>query len=377
MADLKTDVRYIKGIGEQRAKALGKLGIRTLRDLISWFPRRYEDRTETRRIADLVPGEAACVAAMAASAPTVSHIRKGLDLVKLRAVDETGALDVTFFNQSWLKNSLHPGETYVFYGKAEGNLLRRRMANPIVEPEGRREATGRIVPVYPLTAGVSQLVLRRSIRQGLDACADILPDILPDEVRREHQLCRVGYAYENIHFPADSQALDLARRRFPDKKLIISESCIEFSKFGGEDALQSALRLSHEIIGDLNHGMTAFYDWNLLLDERGGPNHVGNFCLAPFLYDTKSHTLMPQLIRRHFEHFSAYLLPGSLRVGYSKYTDGLDVTAWKRPDGALAAVLLNRSGETLPVCLRLADEAARFQLPAGAVATGLIREETI
>ena len=144
---------------------------------------------------------------------------------------------------------------------------------------------------------------------------------------------------------------------------------------GGEDALQSALRLSHEIIGDLNHGMTAFYDWNLLLDERGGPNHAGNFCLAPFLYDTKSHTLMPQLIRRHFEHFSAYLLPGSLRVGYSKYTDGLDVTAWKRPDGVLAAVLLNRSGETLPVCLRLADEAARFQLPAGAIATGLLRDD--
>lgn len=179
--------------------------------------------------------------------------------------------------------------------------------------------------------------------------------------------------YSGDHF----EALDLARRRFPDKKLIISESCIEFSKFGGEDALQSALRLSHEIIGDLNHGMTAFYDWNLLLDERGGPNHAGNFCLAPFLYDTKSHTLMPQLIRRHFEHFSAYLLPGSMRVGYSKYTDGLDVTAWKRPDGVLAAVLLNRSGKTLPVCLRLADEAARFQLPAGAIATGLIREETV
>ena len=125
MADLKTDVRYSKGIGEQRAKALGKLGIHTLRDLISWFPRRYEDRRETRRIADLVPGETACVCAMVASAPTVSHIRKGLDLVKVRAVDETGALDVTFFNQSWLKNSLRPGETYVFCGKAEGNLLRR------------------------------------------------------------------------------------------------------------------------------------------------------------------------------------------------------------------------------------------------------------
>ncbi|WP_295765357.1 ATP-dependent DNA helicase RecG [uncultured Oscillibacter sp.] len=221
MADLRTDVRYIKGIGEQRAKALAKLGIRTLRDLISWFPRRYEDRTEVRRIADLVPEETACVAAMVAAPPTLSHIRRGLDLVKLRAVDETGALDVTFFNQAWLKNSLREGETYIFCGKAEGGPLRRRMANPIVEPEGRREATGRIVPVYPLTAGVSQLLLSRSVRQGLDACADILPDVLPDEVRQEHQLCRVGFAYENIHFPESAEALELARRRLAFEELFL------------------------------------------------------------------------------------------------------------------------------------------------------------
>ena len=221
MADLKTDVRYIKGIGEQRAKALAKLDIRTLRDLVSWFPRRYEDRTVTRRIAELVPEETACVAAMVASAPAVTHVRKGLDLVKVRAVDETGTLDVTFFNQAWLKNNLKPGETYVFCGRAEGSLLRRRMTNPIVEPEGRREATGRIVPVYPLTAGVSQLVLSRSVRQGLDACADILPDVLPDEVRREHQLCRIGYAYENIHFPESAEALALARRRLAFEELFL------------------------------------------------------------------------------------------------------------------------------------------------------------
>ncbi len=219
MADLNTDVRYIKGIGEQRAKALGKLGIATLRDLISYFPPAYEDRTALRRIADLVPGETACVAAMVASPPTLSHIRKGLDLVKLRAVDDTGELDVTFFNQAWLKNSLHQGETYIFYGRAEGSLLRNRWPIPVVEPEGRREVTGRIVPIYPLTAGVSQLILSRSIRQGLDACADILPDVLPDGVRQDHQLCRVEYAYENIHFPESAEALDLARRRLAFEEL--------------------------------------------------------------------------------------------------------------------------------------------------------------
>ena len=221
MADLTTDIRYIKGIGEQRAKALNKLGIATLRDLISWFPRKYDDRRAAKRIADLVPGETACVAAMIASPPTVSHIRKGMTLVKVRAVDETGVLDLTFFNQTWLKEQLRQGETYIFYGKAEGNLLRRTMASPIVEQEGKGEFTGRIVPIYPLTAGVSQLVLSRSVRQGLDACADILPDVLPDSVRQDHALCRISYAYENIHFPEDEHALDLARRRLAFEELFL------------------------------------------------------------------------------------------------------------------------------------------------------------
>lgn len=219
MADLNTDVRYIKGIGEAKAKALGKLGIFTLGDLIGWFPRRYEDRRETRPISSLIPGETACVAAMIASEPKVSHIRKGMDLVKVRAVDDTGALDVTFFNQSWLKDQLRVGETYIFYGRAEGSLLRKTMAGPVVEPEGRREFTGRIVPVYPLTAGVSQLLLSRAIRQGLDECADILPDCLPDSVRQIHGLCRVNYAYENIHFPESPEALDIARRRLAFEEL--------------------------------------------------------------------------------------------------------------------------------------------------------------
>lgn len=175
--------------------------------------------------------------------------------------------------------------------------------------------------------------------------------------------------YSGDHF----EALDLVRRQYPDKKLIISESCIEYSKFGGETAGKSAMRLSHEIIGDLNHGMTAFYDWNLLLDETGGPNHAGNLCLAPFLYDTKEKKLVPQLLQNHFEHFSKYIVPGSVRIGYSKYTDALDVTAWKRPDGALAVVMLNRSGETVKINLRLSEELAVCELPAGAIATGLIQ----
>ena len=221
MADLGTDVRYIKGVGEQKAKALAKLGIHTLQNLISYFPRAYDDRREIVKIKDLQDGESACVEAMVAAMPTLSRIRKGLELVKLRAVDGDGTLDITFFNQAYRKTSLIPGETYTFYGKAEGNLLRKTMTNPVVEKLGRRELTGRIVPIYPLTAGISQLTLIRAMEQGLAACRDLLADPLPDEVRQDHGLCHSGYAYEKIHFPGDEKELADARRRLVFEELFL------------------------------------------------------------------------------------------------------------------------------------------------------------
>ena len=221
MADLNTDIRYIKGIGETRAKALHKLGIATLGDLLSYFPRRWEDRTLERPIRELPVGEYACVRAMLAGDPTASRIGGGRTLVKVRAVDSSGVLDVAFFNQEYRKTSLHKGETYIFYGKVEGDLLRRRMTNPLLEPEGRQLLTGRIMPIYPLTAGITQSRLAEAMRQGLDACRDLLPDALPDAVRQAHHLCYAGYAYENIHFPTSPEALDIARRRLVFEELFV------------------------------------------------------------------------------------------------------------------------------------------------------------
>ena len=213
MSDLHTDVRYIKGIGEVRAKALAKLGITDLLSLISYFPRDWEDRSALRTIDTLPIGENCCVRAMVASPPAASHVRKGLDLLKVKVVDDTSALFLTFFNQPYLKNALSVGETYVFYGKTEGTLLRRQMVNPLFEKDGIGEITGRIMPIYPLTAGISQNTMHRAIRQGLNACEEILPDVLPEELRLRYQLCHIGYAYENIHFPASFEALRVARRR--------------------------------------------------------------------------------------------------------------------------------------------------------------------
>ena len=221
MATLNTDIRYIKGVGEARAKSLAKLGITDLRSLLSYFPRTYDDRRAYKKIADLIPGENACVCAVIAGEPKLSRIRKGLDLVKLRAVDETGALELTYFNQSYLKNTFHTGDTYVFFGRAEGTPSRPQMINPLFEREGSHQITGRIMPIYPLTAGVSQSMLYKAIEQGLIACVDELPDVLPEDVRLAYGLCHTRFAYENIHFPPDDESLAAARRRLAFEELFL------------------------------------------------------------------------------------------------------------------------------------------------------------
>ena len=221
MATLNTDIRYIKGVGEARAKSLAKLGITDLRSLLSYFPRAYDDRRAYKKIADLIPGENACVCAVIAGEPRLSRIRKGLDLVKLRAVDETGALELTYFNQSYLKNTFHTGDAYVFFGRAEGTPSRPQMTNPLFEREGAHQITGRIMPIYPLTAGVSQSMLCKAVEQGLAACVDELPGILPEDVRLAYQLCHTRFAYENIHFPTDDEALSAARRRLAFEELFL------------------------------------------------------------------------------------------------------------------------------------------------------------
>ncbi len=222
MADLNTPVRYLKGIGEKKALALNKLGVFSLYDLISFFPRKYEDRSRICPIAAAPEGEGVCIRAMVADVPRLSRIRRGMDLVKLRAVDDSGSVDITFFNQSYAKDNLHRGESYNFFGRMEFKGGRRCMANPVYEPVERAgQVTGCIVPVYRLSSGLNQRSIMQAVRQGLDCCLETLPDALPEDVRRRCRLAQVRYAYENIHFPPDFEALELARRRLIFEELFV------------------------------------------------------------------------------------------------------------------------------------------------------------
>ncbi|MBQ2961319.1 MAG: ATP-dependent DNA helicase RecG [Oscillospiraceae bacterium] len=251
MSDLSKDIRYIKGIGEKKALALNKLGVFSLRDLVSFFPRKYEDRSTVKPIALTLDGESVCIEAMVADTPRLTRIRRGLDIVKFRAVDDSGAVDITYFNQPYTKDNLQRGETYVFFGRIEFKAGRRALTNPLYEKaEAQGAVTGRIVPVYRSSAGLSQKLLQQAVRQGLDECLEQMPDVLPRSVRESCQLAQTAYAYENIHFPADFDALALARRRIVFEELFVLACAL--GRMRGERINESGIRMQ-------DHGIDEFW----------------------------------------------------------------------------------------------------------------------
>lgn len=175
--------------------------------------------------------------------------------------------------------------------------------------------------------------------------------------------------YSGDHF----EALQMIKEKFPNKKLLLSEACIEYSKFTATDYLKNAQKYAHDIIGNFNNGMNTFLDWNIVLDEIGGPNHVGNFCDAPYLYDTKNKKLIESNICGHLWHFSHFIEKGAVRIGFTKYTDQLDVTAFKKGN-KIAVVMLNRTEEKIPAYLRLNGHCAEVAVEPNAIATAVIEE---
>ena len=219
--DLFSPVTALKGVGAVRAKQLAKLHIETLYDLIAFFPRDYEDRTKLLSIAGLTPGDPACFEAMVISNPQLSRIRKGMELVKVRVADETGRVDLVFFNQPYVKDQLNYGESYRFYGALREGYG-HQMQNPAFEPlDAAGAVTGRILPIYPLTAGITNKLIGACVRQALDACLDALPDILPEAVQARYGLCSAHFAYETVHLPASFEALQKARRRLVFEEFFI------------------------------------------------------------------------------------------------------------------------------------------------------------
>lgn len=255
---LTTSLQELPGVGPARAKSLEKLGLTTVESLLGYYPRSYEDRRKMSTVNAAPEGIPVCLTLTVAEAPRLSRIRKGLELVKVRMVDDTNNLTVTFFNQSYLKDAFRIGEVYVCFGRVEGPPNRRQMTNPVCERADRVKFTGRILPVYPLTHGISNNLLAGLAQRCVEECAGQVQEPLPHDLRQEHALATAEFACRNIHFPADETALETARRRLIFEELFFLTCGMALLRHRRDKEAGTAFRIppSEEFCGLLPFALT-------------------------------------------------------------------------------------------------------------------------
>ena len=215
-----TKVQYLPGVGPARAASLEKLGITDLGQLIRHFPRGYQFRGNVKPLASAEMGETASFVLTVATDPSLATLRRGMTLVKLRAFDESGTCEIMYFNQPYMKDALHKGSEYRFFGKLAKERGKVSLTSPITEPITEGNPLPDLVAVYPLTAGITQKFLSGLIKKALTLLvessktnSEALPETLPDDIRRENELCALDWALQNIHFPPDFEALAIAKKR--------------------------------------------------------------------------------------------------------------------------------------------------------------------
>ena len=210
MASLADPITILKGVGTARAMQFANLNIFTLGDLICLFPRGYEDRTRLLTIDKLEVDTPACFKAMVMNHPRTNHIRKGLDLTKVQVADHTARLNLTFFNNKYAAEQLQYGREYIFYGAVSGDFIGYNMTNPVFESlDSAPVTTRRVLPIYPLTAGLSNAVVLRCVQQALAIC-DPPEEILPEQIRMQYGILPAERAYHVIHQPASLQEAEMA-----------------------------------------------------------------------------------------------------------------------------------------------------------------------
>ena len=217
--EFNASIKYLKGVGEKRAAMLGKLGIRTLWDLLTFYPRIYEDWSNITSIKDAPLNENVCIRAIAGMRCREHRIRKGMTLYKTEITDGESLIDITFFNNKYAAEKIEQGKEYLFFGKITGKGYYRSMTSPeFTEFDGE----GRMRPIYPQTAGMNSKTIEKLIRTAFDVC-DKFIDPLPEDIRNSYCLMSLESALRNIHFPESKDLLSEARRRLIFEELFLLE----------------------------------------------------------------------------------------------------------------------------------------------------------
>ncbi len=386
-------VTVLHGIGKTTAALLERLDIFTVGDLLRHFPRAFEDRMDYADIAALADGQTACVRAEVTGTPVLIR-GKNRPFVRAQAADDTGVMTLMFFNSPHAGDRLTVGERYVFYGKAQRAGRHVTMINPVIDseetPGSGGAQTGRPIPVYPLTAGLSQTTLRRYMRQAL-AYADGMPELLPESIREHYGLIPIADALRGIHAPQDARELERARERLAFEELfllamVLSKRRKKLLRTRGAAlepcdmepfyrALPYTLtgaqrRAVGEALGDMARGGEAMH--RLLQGDVGsGKTAVAAACAyAAALSGWQTALMAPTeiLAEQHFRSLSALLEPLGIHVDL--LTGGLPAVTRRAVLGDLAGgatrvivgtqALLTESVVYQNLLLVITDEQHRF-----------------
>ncbi len=220
--DFNTPVKDLYGVGEKIEKYLHNGRLFTVKDLIYHFPRAYQNRGDIRQVGDTSShNEFHSYLLTIASEPKVAMVRRGMNIMKLRAFDESGVVHITYFNQNYLKDIFTVGDSFRFWGKITQEKRTLCMTSPSYEPISSTKALAPLIPVYPLFSGLNQKFLSKLITEAVNCLPSFLIDYLPSEIRIKNELCTLGFALKNMHNPESEGALNIAIKRLAFDELFV------------------------------------------------------------------------------------------------------------------------------------------------------------
>ncbi len=335
--NLKDSVSSLKGVGPKKAEALGKNGIYTVEDLLYFFPRKYEDRRSVTEIRALQPGKEQLVSAKVLSRRYSGNPYKKNTPLSLLVSDETGTIEVVFFNGRYIAKLFAVNREYSFYGRVTENFGRLQMVHPEFHPAGDPADARGIIPVYPQISGISSNEIRR-LQKQIQALYPQLEEWLPADIVAENRLADPAYAVRHIHFPDDGRQVLEGKFRLIFEELLILETGLLYirsdsrsgrngpvidGKCSGEfirslpfsltegqqeawEAIQrdmaSGRRMNRLIQGDVGSGKTAVAELAMFAAAKNGYQSV---MMAP----------TELLAKQHMQSVSAAFLPFGIRTG--------------------------------------------------------------
>lgn len=334
---INENIQYAKGIGPKKAEKLNRLGIYTIKDLLYYFPRQFEDRSVIKKIAQLEDEEKVTVKALITNIESYTP-KKGMTITRIDVKDDTGFAKLTFFNREYIKNTFRVGDSILAFGKVKKNGRFVELNSCELEYLSTAPKNiGKLLPVYPLSYGITNKDIMNTVRMVFENKDIKIPEYMPEYLLKKYRLCGIEYAIKNIHFPKDKESLKIALYRLIFEELLVLQLGLFMYKGGSsnekgitfkrdsrlDDVLESLpfklTRAQNRALNEILDDMCSEKVMNRLVqgDVGSGKTVVALLALAECVFNGYQGALMAPteiLAQQHYESFTETFEDIGIRV---------------------------------------------------------------